>query len=53
MEVGGIESPTRVVAQGLTSHYDQIVTVFLEPKIHDPDEGVRAARRNELYAKKM
>ncbi len=29
MEVGGIEPPTRVVAQGLTGHCDQIVTVFV------------------------
>ena len=27
MEVGGIEPPTRVVAQGLTGHCDQIVTL--------------------------
>jgi len=29
LEVGGIEPPTRIVAQGLTGHCDQIVTVFL------------------------
>ena len=28
MEVGGIEPPTRIVAQGLTCHCDQIVTLF-------------------------
>jgi len=29
MEVGGIEPPTRYVAQGLTPYCDKIVTVFL------------------------
>ncbi len=29
VEVGGIEPPTRYVAQGLTGHCDQIVTLFL------------------------
>ena len=28
MEVGGFEPPTRYVAQGLTGHCDQNVTVF-------------------------
>jgi hypothetical protein len=28
VEVGGIEPPTRVVAQGLTGHCDQIVTLL-------------------------
>jgi hypothetical protein len=31
MEVGGIEPQTRVVAQGLTGHCDQIVTVLSKP----------------------
>lgn len=51
VEVGGIEPPTRVVAQELTGHCDQIVTLFFSPLVDNVDFTFGGLRHLRLFVR--